>query len=146
MDRPGQGNPIKIVNGALGMVPALISEQSDMVIVGVAQTPVDLLLEVKRTDADVVVLELGDDTTPGLFSHLFAEFPRLVVLGIEQRDARAFIEQLCPGDVKSVHSATSRECWTRCEAPCSHPVMNMKIIPGTDQLTAGFLAPGGSRP
>lgn len=96
MDESRQSNPIKIVNGALGVVPALISEQSDMEIVGVARTPIELLLEVKRTDADVVVLEIKDDTTPGLFSHLFAEFPRLVVLGIERHDARAFVEQLCP--------------------------------------------------
>src|ERR1700756_5385427 len=59
----------------------LIQCQTDMEVVGEVFDPVELLLMVGRTQADVVVIALpSSDEEPGIFSHLLAEYPQLLIL------------------------------------------------------------------
>ena len=71
----------------------LITQQLDMDVVAEELDPVQLLLTVRQTEADVVVLTLpksGED--PGLCSHLLSEYPNLVVLALSgvQDDASLY--------------------------------------------------------
>lgn len=60
-----------------------IAGESDLEVVGEANNPLDLLVLVGRTGADVV-LQTWDDSgePPGVCSHLLAEFPDLLIIGI----------------------------------------------------------------
>jgi DNA-binding NarL/FixJ family response regulator len=50
-------------------------------IVGVAEDPVTLLMQVEELKADVVILsQLPDGTEPGICSHILLEHPNLCVL------------------------------------------------------------------
>ena len=123
--KPPRHGRIRIVNGVNNWLPAIIAGQDDFEIVGSARTPVDLLVEVKRTAADVVVLAMDDSTSSGLFTHLFAEFPGLVVLGVSRRHNYAFIEQLRPkrreiGPISDVQRVMN-ELRRAVQAPNEHP-------------------------
>jgi len=61
----------------------LLKSEPDIEVVGEATDPVDLLLAIEETGADVVVHTFTDlQQPPGVCSHLFAEYPELVVIGI----------------------------------------------------------------
>lgn len=61
-------------------------------VVGEAFDPVDLLLTVSETDADVVIIGCPQaDCMPGICSHLLAEYPILLILIISTTDQRAFL-------------------------------------------------------
>ena len=68
--------------------------QPDFELVGEAADPVELLLKVKRTGADVVVLTSAGQADAALASHLFGEYQDLTVLVVSV--AGTFIQQLCP--------------------------------------------------
>lgn len=62
---------------------SLFSEQADMEVVAEATAPIDVMAAVSRTDADLVVLNWTEgEAIPGLCTHLFAEFPGIVVVGV----------------------------------------------------------------
>lgn len=64
-------------------VADLVRRQADMEVVGVVSDPLELLLAVSETQAEVVVLNLpesGED--PGICSHLLAEYRELLILAI----------------------------------------------------------------
>ena len=67
-----------------------------MEIVGEALERFELLMMVKETQADAVILSAGASDVPGLCSHLLGEYPSLtiVVLGADGTSTR--VEQLCP--------------------------------------------------
>lgn len=70
----------------------VIEQQENMVVVGEAFDPVDLLLKVNETDADVVIMGHPQaDRMPGICSHLLAEHPILLILIISTIDQRAFL-------------------------------------------------------
>jgi len=77
---------VKILLGDLGTaweqaVRALVSENHQLQIVGQAQEPVDMLLQAKRSEADVVILSQSPHGgEPGICSHLLLEYPNLVVV------------------------------------------------------------------
>ena len=68
--------------------------QADIEIVGEALEKFELLMMVKETRADAVILSAGESDIPGLCSHLLGEYPNLtiVVLGA---DGKHTVEQLC---------------------------------------------------
>ena len=74
----------------------LIRRQEDMEVVGEALDPLDILVAVRGTEADAVILGLRGCEEPALCSYLLAEFPHLTMLGLISERGTAFIEQLCP--------------------------------------------------
>lgn len=65
------------------MLADLLGRHEGIEVVGHALEPLDLLVAVEKSQADVVLLTFPQfPTMPGICSHLFAEFPELVVLGV----------------------------------------------------------------
>jgi len=57
--------------------------------VGEVSDPVDLLVAVRQTQANVVIMTWPEtDGVPGVCSHLLLEFPELVVIGISATSDR----------------------------------------------------------
>jgi|KBSSwiStaDraftv2_1062776.scaffolds.fasta_scaffold1464716_1 DNA-binding NarL/FixJ family response regulator len=72
-------------------LPALLDGQEDVKTVGESSDPIELLLMVQRTKADVVILHArSDGSDPGVCSHLAEEFPRLLILIISPNRIRAW--------------------------------------------------------
>ena len=70
----------------------VIEHQENMLVVGEAFDPVDLLVTVDESDADVVIMGHPDaDQMPGICTHLLAEFPILLIMIISTIDQRAFL-------------------------------------------------------
>lgn len=64
----------------------LAASDHELQIVGVAEDLVDLLVEVKRLEADVVVLsQLPNGSEPGICTHLVLEHPNVRVLLLPAR-------------------------------------------------------------
>jgi DNA-binding NarL/FixJ family response regulator len=60
---------------------ALVEENDQLKIIGQAEEPVDMLLQAKRLNADIVVLSQSrHGGEPGICSHLLLEYPNLVVV------------------------------------------------------------------
>jgi len=60
-------------------------------VVGEALDPLEVLLAVRRTEADVVVTTLPSSREPGISSHLLAEYPQLVVVALDPEGHRAIL-------------------------------------------------------
>ena len=61
----------------------IIYSQTDMEVVGEALEPVEILLMVGKTEADVVIVTLpNSDEDPGIYSHLLAEYPQLLIFAV----------------------------------------------------------------
>jgi DNA-binding NarL/FixJ family response regulator len=61
----------------------LLQQQSDIEVVGTVLDPVNLLVAVGDTQADVVVMALPDSgEMPGICSHLLHEYPQLLILAL----------------------------------------------------------------
>ena len=74
------------------VLESAIQRQSNMETVGEAFDPINLLLTVDDTDADVVVMGHPDaDRMPGICTHLLAEYPDLLILTLSTQDSRAFL-------------------------------------------------------
>ena len=61
----------------------MLADEPDLEIVGEVIHPIDVLLELGSTQAEVVVIDLptsGED--PGLCSHLLAEYPEVKVVAV----------------------------------------------------------------
>ncbi len=89
-------------------VKNLLHGQSEVEIVGQVSEHVELLVAVRETRADAVLLVINPVEDEGMLSHLFAEYPDLTVLAITAGDAggesangqsalndSVFIEQRC---------------------------------------------------
>ncbi len=72
------------------IVASQIEGEPDLQVVGVATDPVDILVEVARTQADVVISEWPDpEIIPGICTHLLTEYPGLVFLGVSRDSDQA---------------------------------------------------------
>lgn len=78
------------------LVRKIIEDEPDMEVVGEVLAPVDLLVAVRETKADAVILAMRGSEEPGLCSHLLAEYPDLTILGLACEGQKAFVKQLCP--------------------------------------------------
>jgi 6-phosphogluconolactonase/glucosamine-6-phosphate isomerase/deaminase len=81
------------------MIRGLVEEiraQSDMEIVGEHLDPLPLLLAAKETKANAAIVASRNSREPGLVSHLLAECPNMIVLGLGDQGHIAFIVQMCP--------------------------------------------------
>jgi DNA-binding NarL/FixJ family response regulator len=71
----------------------LIQRQGDMELVGkTGFERVDLLLAVRECEANVVIMPLTDSVdVPGIFSHLLAEYPELLILVLPTKSEYGFV-------------------------------------------------------
>jgi DNA-binding NarL/FixJ family response regulator len=70
----------------------LLQQQSDIEVVGTVLDPVNLLVAVGDTQADVVVMALPDSgEMPGICSHLLHEYPQLLILALSPARTRACV-------------------------------------------------------
>src|SRR6266568_9431265 len=70
----------------------LLQRQSDIEVVGTVLDPIELLVAVGDTQADVVVVTLPDSgEMPGICSHLLHEYPQLLILALSSARTRACI-------------------------------------------------------
>ena len=58
----------------------LIDTQKDMEVVGELLGQINVLMDIRKTNADAVILGMTDSKVPGLSSHLLAEHPNLTIL------------------------------------------------------------------
>jgi DNA-binding NarL/FixJ family response regulator len=70
----------------------LLQQQSDIEVVGTVLDPIELLVVVEDTQADVVVVTLPDSgAMPGICSHLLHEYPQLLILALSSDRTRACV-------------------------------------------------------
>ena len=69
----------------------LIEREPGIELVGEVDDPIDLLMEVRRTEADAVVQDWPSEETPGIVSILLIEYPDLLVVGIPGNGDHAFL-------------------------------------------------------
>jgi DNA-binding NarL/FixJ family response regulator len=70
----------------------LLRLQSDIEVVGTVFDPIALLSAVGETQAEVVVVTLPESgEMPGICSHLFYEYPELVILALSSTRSRAYV-------------------------------------------------------
>ena len=93
---------------ARDVVKEIIERQGDMEVVREAVQRFDLLLAVRETHADAVILSAGDSDVQGLCSHLLAEYPGLTILALSVEGRSAFVEQLCPSRREISDPSTER--------------------------------------
>lgn len=83
---------VDVPSGLRNLLQDVIQRQENMLVVGEASDPIDLLLTVNETDADVVIMGHPQaDRMPGICTHLLAEFPILSFLIVSTIDQRAFL-------------------------------------------------------
>ena len=69
-----------------------LQQQSDIEVVGTVLDPIELLVAVADTQADVVVVTLPDTgEMPGICSHLLHEYPQLLILALSSDRTRACV-------------------------------------------------------
>lgn len=74
------------------VLEGVIQRQDNMETVGEAFDPINLLLTVDDTQADVVIMgHPNADRMPGICTHLLAEYPDLLILTLSTEDSRAFL-------------------------------------------------------
>ena len=72
-------------------ITRLLESQPDVEVVAGIRDPLELLLVVRETCADVVILPVQEDgKEPGVCSHLLAEYPRLTIFGVSPGGERMF--------------------------------------------------------
>ena len=86
---------VVIANRPETAIRDLIELQDDMEIVGEALESFELLMMVKETQADAVILSAASDV-PGLCSHLLGEYPSLTIVVLGAVGTSTRVEQLCP--------------------------------------------------
>jgi DNA-binding NarL/FixJ family response regulator len=70
----------------------LLRLQSDIEVVGTVLDPIGLLSAVEETQAAVVVVTLpASGEIPGICSHLFYEYPQLLILALSATQSRAYV-------------------------------------------------------
>lgn len=90
----------------------LINSQSDMEVVGEESNAMGILRAVGEKAADVAIIALGEsDEMPGVSSHLMAEYPHLVLLGISRTRDRIVLLRSLEADSRKILGAirTARE-------------------------------------
>jgi len=72
----------------------LLQPQNDVEVVGSVLEPIELLMAVEDTQADVVVVTLPDSgQIPGICSHLFDQYPHLLILALSSDNTKACVYQ-----------------------------------------------------
>ena len=83
---------VNVAGNLRDLLQGVIERWDNMLVVGEAFDPIDLLLTVNETEADVVIMGHPDaDSMPGICTHLLTEYPILLILIISTIDQRAFL-------------------------------------------------------
>lgn len=83
---------VDVPSGLRNLLQDVIQRQENMLVVGEAFDPIDLLLTVNETGAEVVIMGHPQaDRMPGICTHLLAEFPTLLILIVSTIDQSAFL-------------------------------------------------------
>ena len=70
----------------------LLQHQSDIEVVGTVLDPIELLIAIEDTQADVAVVDLPDSgEMPGICSHVFHEYPQFLILALSSDHMRACV-------------------------------------------------------
>lgn len=70
----------------------MIESQNGLTIAAEAFNPVETLMLMAETEADLVMLDLPDtNEDPGICSHLLAEFPQLVIIALSSNCQEAIL-------------------------------------------------------
>ena len=74
-------------------ISAEINSQADFIAIqSDVCTPADILLEIKRTEADVLMITSEEcGKIAGIYTHLFAEFSGLHIIAFSPTENRAFV-------------------------------------------------------
>ncbi len=59
-----------------------LSRQSHLTVVGEVDDEIDLLLAIRATEATLVIHSWPSESMPAMYSHLFAEYPGIAILGL----------------------------------------------------------------
>jgi hypothetical protein len=59
-----------------------VANHSGLRVIGEVQQEIDLLIAIRATNATLIVHTWPGDEPPAIYTHLFAEFPGLVILGL----------------------------------------------------------------
>ncbi len=73
------------------VVDGMIQSLPDVEVVGGMVNPVDLLIAVRETNADALILDLENSEEPGVISHLIAEYPELTIVALAKNGKKAFV-------------------------------------------------------
>jgi DNA-binding NarL/FixJ family response regulator len=72
----------------------LLQRHTDVEVAGIVSDPIELLMAVEDTQADVVVVTLPTSgEIPGICSHLFNEYPQLLILALAPDRTQAWLYQ-----------------------------------------------------
>lgn len=93
-------------------------------VVSEVSSPVELLQRTELDQADAVILESDNETgMPGVLSHLFAEYPRILAIALVRSHNRAVVyrqeiqrqvhEGMAIGDLLEELRSADTEYWTR---------------------------------
>ena len=70
----------------------LLQHQNDIEVVGTVLDPIELLIAIEDTQADVAVVDLPDSgEMPGICSHLFHEYPQILILALSSDRMKACV-------------------------------------------------------
>jgi DNA-binding transcriptional LysR family regulator len=85
------------------LLAGLIQREPDIEVVGCVADPVDMLVAVRQSEADVVVTVSDDGELSGWHTLLFGEYPGLLVVTIsaDARCARVFRQEICSTPVSA---------------------------------------------
>ena len=74
-----------------------LATEPDVEVVGEIDNEFDLFLAVRATEATLVIHAWEDNSPPAIYSHLFAEFPGLTILGLSANGESAVLceQRLC---------------------------------------------------
>ena len=85
---------VDVPNSLRDSLEEVIEHQDNMELVGEAFDPIDIVVTLSETEADVVIMgHPYADRVLGIFTHLLAENPYLLILTISTIDQRAFLYQ-----------------------------------------------------
>lgn len=85
---------IDVPNSLRDSLEVVIEDQDNMELVGEAFDPIDIVVTLNEIEADVVIMgHPHADRVLGIFTHLLAENPYLLILTISTIDQRAFLYQ-----------------------------------------------------
>lgn len=83
---------VDVPNSLRDSLEEVIEHRDNMELVGEAFDPIDIVVTLSETEADVVIMgHPNADRVLGIFTHLLAENPYLLILTISTVDQRAFL-------------------------------------------------------
>jgi DNA-binding NarL/FixJ family response regulator len=87
---------LKLPSTVRDALKEVLADQADMQVVNELSDPMEVLLAVGQTGADVVILGMEDGKLPGIASHLLDQYPHIKILAISTDGRHLFLYELRP--------------------------------------------------